>query len=174
MTWLARSVRRPRAKQADGVHDLASVVHQITYTSITHVDLRRKGVMTAGKEWLALLQYAVVAVQGSAVAQANLAWLLEHSSAYEAQYKAKACMRLLAQAGKGGLADAWVDAGNMEYRGHQLRTPLCPPPRVCTTLQHLRLASHRQPALQQMHSKHWRQSRLQIRSRTDTNCCWRL
>ena len=76
--------------------------------------------MGAGKEWLALLQYAVVAVQGSTVAQANLAWLLQRSSAYDTQHKAKVCMRLLTQAGKGGLADAWVDAGNMEYRSHQL------------------------------------------------------
>lgn len=76
--------------------------------------------MSAGSEWLALLQYAVVAVQGSAVAQANLAWLLQHSPAYDMQYKAKVCMRLLTQAGKGGLADAWVDAGSMEYTSHQL------------------------------------------------------
>ena len=81
--------------------------------------------MSAGKEGLALLQYAVVAVQGSAVAQANLAWLLQRSSAYDTQHKAELCMRLLTQAGKGGLADAWVDAGNMEYRVHQLGTPLC-------------------------------------------------
>lgn len=132
--------------------------------------------MSAGKEWLALLQYAVVAVQGSAVAQANLAWLLERSSAYDAQHKAKACMRLLAQAGKGGLADAWVDAGNMEYRGHQLGTPLCPPPGVCSILQHLqcRLASHEQPALQHMQSKHQGQSHLQMSLTADTICICRL
>ena len=76
--------------------------------------------VTAGNEWLALLQYAVVAVQGSAVAQANLAWLLERSSKYDKQYKARMCLRLLKQAGRGGLADAWVDAGNLEYRGHHL------------------------------------------------------
>lgn len=79
-----------------------------------------------GDEWPALLQYAVVAVQGSAVAQANLAWLLQHSPAYDTQYRAKACMRLLTQAGKGGLADAWVDAGSMEYNGHQLGMTLHP------------------------------------------------
>ena len=108
--------------------------------------------MSAGKEWLALLQYAVVAVQGSAVAQANLAWLLERSSAFDTQHKAKVCMRLLTQAGKGGLADAWVDAGNMEYRGHQLGMPLCPPSEFCTILHQLQchVASFGQPALQHM------------------------
>ena len=80
-------------------------------------------VTTAGSEWLALMQYALVAVQGSAVGQSNLAWLLERSSAYDVQQKAKMCMRLLTQAGKGGLADAWADAGNLEYRGQQLGTP---------------------------------------------------
>ena len=69
----------------------------------------------AGSEWLAVLKYATVAVQGSAVAQANLAWLLERSSEYEAQQRVQMCMRLLSQAGKGGLPDAWVDAGNLKY-----------------------------------------------------------
>ncbi|KAL3157325.1 hypothetical protein ABBQ32_011809 [Trebouxia sp. C0010 RCD-2024] len=76
--------------------------------------------LDAGNEWLALLQYAVVAVQGSSVAQANLAWLLERSSRYDVQHKTKVCLRLLTQAGKGGFADAWVDAGNLEYRGRHL------------------------------------------------------
>lgn len=66
-----------------------------------------------------MLKYAVVAVQGSAVAQANLAWLLERSSEYDRQHREGMCMRLLAQAGKGGLADAWVDAGNLEYMNGQ-------------------------------------------------------
>lgn len=83
--------------------------------------------MNAGDEWLALLQYAVVAVQGSAVAQANLAWLLQHSPAYDTQFKAKVCMRLLTQAGW-GLADAWVDAGSMEYKSHHLGMSLHSPP----------------------------------------------
>lgn len=84
--------------------------------------------MAAGNEWLALLQYAVVAVQGSAVAQANLAWLLERSSRYDMQHKTQVCLRLLTQAGKGGFADAWVDAGNLEYRGCHLGEPHSPPP----------------------------------------------
>ena len=90
--------------------------------------------VSAGDEWLALLQYAVVAVQGSAVAQANLAWLLQHSPAYDTQYKAKVCMRLLTQAGKSGLADAWVDAGSMEYKDQQLGMSLHPPPVYFTAI----------------------------------------
>lgn len=92
--------------------------------------------MAAGNEWLALLQYAVVAVQGSSVAQANLAWLLERSSRYDVQHKTKVCLRLLTQAGKGGFADAWVDAGNLEYRGRHLGKPHPPSSTravLCTT-----------------------------------------
>ena len=73
----------------------------------------------AGSEWLALLKYAVVAVQGSAVAQSNLAWLLERSSGYDKQYRRQLCLRLLAQAGKSGLSEAWVDAGNLHYKDQQ-------------------------------------------------------
>ncbi|DBA85906.1 TPA: hypothetical protein ACH3X1_005450 [Trebouxia sp. C0004] len=78
----------------------------------------------AGSEWLALMRYAVVAVQGSAVAQTNLAWLLERSSAYDRQQRSEMCLRLLSQAAQGGLPDAWVDAGNIQYGNQQpgLRT----------------------------------------------------
>lgn len=73
----------------------------------------------AGSEWLALMRYAVVAVQGSAVAQSNLAWVLERSSAYDTQQRSEMCLRLLSQAAQGGLPDAWVDAGNIQYGNQQ-------------------------------------------------------
>lgn len=62
------------------------------------------------------MRYAVVAVQGSAVAQSNLAWLLERSSAYDRQHRMVMCLRLLSQAAKNGLPNAWVDAGNIQYK----------------------------------------------------------
>lgn len=61
----------------------------------------------------------MVAVQGSAVAQSNLAWILERSSAYDRQQRNEMCLRLLSQAAKGGLPDAWVDAGNIQYGNQQ-------------------------------------------------------
>ena len=69
----------------------------------------------AGREWLAVLKYGMVAVQGSAAAQANLAWLLQRSSGYNKQHRLQMCMRLLTQAGPGGVPDAWVDGGNLEH-----------------------------------------------------------
>jgi len=65
------------------------------------------------------MRYAVVAVQGSAVAQSNLAWILERSSAYDRQQRSEMCLRLLSQAAQGGLPDAWVDAGNIQYGNQQ-------------------------------------------------------
>ena len=61
----------------------------------------------------------MVAVQGSAVAQSNLAWILERSSAYDRQQTSEMCLRLLSQAAQGGLPDAWVDAGNIQYGNQQ-------------------------------------------------------
>ena len=61
----------------------------------------------------------MVAVQGSAAAQSNLAWLLQHSSGYDEQHRLQMCMRLLTQAGQGGSPDAWVDAGNLEFDRNQ-------------------------------------------------------
>ena len=72
------------------------------------------------------MRYAVVAVQGSAVAQSNLAWLLERTTAFDSQARRQMCLRLLQQAAKNGLPDAWVDAGNIEYyhgRAGQRRGP---------------------------------------------------
>lgn len=60
----------------------------------------------------------MVAVQGSAVAQSNLAWVLERSTAFDRQQRRQMCLRLLSQAAQGGLPDAWVDAGNIEHRNH--------------------------------------------------------
>lgn len=61
----------------------------------------------------------MVAVQGSAVAQSNLAWILEHSSAFDRQHRSEMCLRLLSQAAQGGLPDAWVDAGNIHFGNQQ-------------------------------------------------------
>lgn len=69
----------------------------------------------AGSEWLAIMRYAVVAVQGSAIAQSNLAWLLQRSSSFDSQHRRQMCLRLLSQAAKSGLLDAWVDAGDIQY-----------------------------------------------------------
>ena len=65
------------------------------------------------------MRYAVVAVQGSAAAQSNLAWILERSSAYDRQQRSEMCLRLLSQAAQGGSPDAWVDAGNIQYGNQQ-------------------------------------------------------
>ena len=65
------------------------------------------------------MRYAVVAVQGSAAAQSNLAWILERSSAYDRQQRSEMCLRLLSQAAQGGSPDAWVDAGNIHYGNQQ-------------------------------------------------------
>lgn len=122
----------------------------------------------AGSDWLALLQYAVVAVQGSAVAQVNLAWLLQHSPAYDMQYKAKVCMRLLTQAGKGELADAWVDAGSMEYKSHQLGMSLQEPTTavaVSRGLTHTRNQMQNSISQQRLHQ--------QMMSRSDVSCSCR-
>ena len=61
------------------------------------------------------MRYAVVAVQGSAIAQSNLAWLLKRSSSFDSQHRRQMCLRLLSQAAKSGLLDAWVDAGDIQY-----------------------------------------------------------
>lgn len=60
-----------------------------------------------------------MAVQGSAVAQSNLAWILERSSPYDRHQRSEMCLRLLSQAAQGGSPDAWVDAGNIHYRNQQ-------------------------------------------------------
>ena len=61
----------------------------------------------------------MVAVQGSAVAQSNLAWLLQRSDAYDVQHKALMSLQLLSQAAQNGMPDAWVDAGDIEYHNHR-------------------------------------------------------
>ena len=71
-----------------------------------------------GREWPALLRYAVVAAQGSAVAQANLAWLLWRSDAYDGAQKAQMCLLLLSQAAA-EMPDGWVEAGDIEYGCHR-------------------------------------------------------
>lgn len=62
-----------------------------------------------------MLWYAVAATQGSAIAQLNLAWLLQHTQAYDASDKLHLCHRLLLRAAQGGLREGWVDAGNLAY-----------------------------------------------------------
>lgn len=59
-----------------------------------------------------MLRSAVAGTQGSAIAQLNLAWLLQHGQAYEG---ADSCKLQVCQhaAAHGGLPKAWVDAGNL-------------------------------------------------------------
>lgn len=83
------------------------------------------GHMGAGNEWEGMLRYAVAATQGSAIAQLNLAWLLQHGQAYQGSDKLQLCRRQLLQAGQGGLPEAWVDAGNLAYWDGSLGTAAC-------------------------------------------------
>lgn len=64
-----------------------------------------------------------MAAQGSAVAQANLAWLVQRSTAYKPLDKAHMSLRLLHQAAESGMLDAWVDAGDIEYHNGKPGTP---------------------------------------------------
>ena len=69
----------------------------------------------AGKEWEGMMRYAVTAVQGSAVAQLNLAWLLQHKQTYIGDDRLQLCKRLLMQAGQNGFPEAWVDVANLAF-----------------------------------------------------------
>ena len=66
------------------------------------------------------MRYAVAAVQGSAIAQLNLAWLLQHGQTYGGHDWLQLSQRLLLQAADGGFPEAWVDAGNLAFQNGSL------------------------------------------------------
>ena len=120
LAWLHQRPCKPHLAASNvAAHTQGNMFSSATYEPVLfHFVGKVLLLYPTGSEWLALMRYAVVAVQGSAVAQSNLAWVLEHSTAFDRQQRRQMCLRLLSQAAQGGLPDAWVDAGNIEHRNH--------------------------------------------------------
>lgn len=81
--------------------------------------------LRAGNVWEGMMRYAVAGTQGSAIAQLNLAWLLQHDQAYDIPDRLHLSRRLLLQAAEGGLPEAWVDAGNLAFWNGSLGNHFC-------------------------------------------------
>ena len=80
----------------------------------------------AGNIWEGMMRYAMAGTQGSAIAQLNLAWLLQRDDTFEVHDRLHLSRQLLLQAAEGGLPEAWVDAGNLAFWNGSLGNLLLP------------------------------------------------